>query len=129
MLRIDENLCTGCGDCIKVCPFDALSLKNGKAIVMNNACRLCGICMNACNFGAMAMADENQLIPESSNSRSLPNMGPQSMPINDMQQSPGFPGFGSGRGMGRGMGRGQGNGMGRGMGGGKGRGMGGGRNR
>ncbi|MFQ5979333.1 MAG: FAD-binding protein [Candidatus Heimdallarchaeota archaeon] len=44
MLTIDLDLCTGCGRCIKVCPFGALSLVDEKAIVDELVCTLCGAC-------------------------------------------------------------------------------------
>jgi electron transfer flavoprotein alpha subunit/NAD-dependent dihydropyrimidine dehydrogenase PreA subunit len=44
MLKIDLDLCVGCGRCIKVCPFGALTLKNEKAILDELVCTLCGAC-------------------------------------------------------------------------------------
>lgn len=40
--------CKGCGACIEVCPNQALSLQNGKAVVDNQACLLCGYCSPSC---------------------------------------------------------------------------------
>ena len=31
MLKINKEECTGCGLCVKVCPFDAMHLINEKA--------------------------------------------------------------------------------------------------
>ena len=31
--QIDKDVCTGCGDCIAVCPTDALELVTGTAVV------------------------------------------------------------------------------------------------
>ena len=32
--RLDRDLCTGCGDCIAVCPTGALALVDGKAALV-----------------------------------------------------------------------------------------------
>ena len=43
--------CRGCGDCVSVCPSDALSLVDGNAVVDNTKCLLCGYCNPVCpNF-------------------------------------------------------------------------------
>ncbi len=40
--------CTGYGNCVKVCPFDAIHVVNGVAIVDKDACKACGKCVEAC---------------------------------------------------------------------------------
>lgn len=40
--------CNGCGDCVKACPYSALSLENGKAALSPLACTGCGICVPSC---------------------------------------------------------------------------------
>ncbi|MBA7541015.1 Ion-translocating oxidoreductase complex subunit B [subsurface metagenome] len=42
------HFCKGCGTCVKACPNNALSLKNGKAVVDHKLCILCGYCNPAC---------------------------------------------------------------------------------
>lgn len=42
------NLCTGCGMCVVVCPYDALSLKDGKVEVNEVLCEGCGTCSATC---------------------------------------------------------------------------------
>ena len=44
-----KNGCLGLGDCVRVCPFDALSIgADGIAVVDNDKCTGCGLCIPAC---------------------------------------------------------------------------------
>ncbi|MBP3320977.1 MAG: RnfABCDGE type electron transport complex subunit B [Clostridia bacterium] len=47
--------CTGLGSCLKKCPFGALSLKNGVAVVDRNKCTGCGSCIAACPKGLIVL--------------------------------------------------------------------------
>ena len=40
--------CLGGGDCVKACPFDAIHVVNGIAVVDKQACKACGKCVAAC---------------------------------------------------------------------------------
>lgn len=40
--------CLGYGTCVKVCPFDAIHVVNGVALVDREACKACGKCIAAC---------------------------------------------------------------------------------
>ena len=53
-VNIDKAKCTGCGDCVDVCPVEALSLENGKAVV-NDECIDCGVCVDECPSGAFSL--------------------------------------------------------------------------
>jgi len=46
--KVSRNLCTGCGMCVFVCPYDALSLKDGKVEVNEVLCEGCGTCSATC---------------------------------------------------------------------------------
>ncbi|MFP4081184.1 MAG: 4Fe-4S binding protein [Candidatus Aminicenantes bacterium] len=46
--QVNHNLCTGCGMCVHVCPYDALSLKDGKVEVKEVLCEGCGTCSATC---------------------------------------------------------------------------------
>jgi heterodisulfide reductase subunit A len=46
--KVNSNLCTGCGMCVSVCPYAALSLKDGKAEVNEVLCEGCGTCSATC---------------------------------------------------------------------------------
>jgi heterodisulfide reductase subunit A len=45
---VNLNLCTGCGMCVDVCPYEALSLKENKAEVNDVLCEGCGTCSATC---------------------------------------------------------------------------------
>ncbi|MBE6714223.1 MAG: 4Fe-4S dicluster domain-containing protein [Ruminococcaceae bacterium] len=40
--------CVGMGNCVKVCPFGAISIKDGTAVVDYKLCTGCGNCVTAC---------------------------------------------------------------------------------
>jgi len=40
--------CVGFGSCVKACPFDAIHVVNGVAVVDKEACKACGKCVAAC---------------------------------------------------------------------------------
>lgn len=40
--------CLGFGSCVKACPFDAIHVENGVAIVDKEACKACGKCIAVC---------------------------------------------------------------------------------
>lgn len=40
--------CLGMGTCEKVCPFDAIHVKNGVAVVDEDKCKACNKCVDAC---------------------------------------------------------------------------------
>ncbi|UCG28852.1 MAG: CoB--CoM heterodisulfide reductase iron-sulfur subunit A family protein [Bacteroidales bacterium] len=45
---VNSTLCTGCGMCVDVCPYEAVSLAEGKANVNEVLCEGCGTCMATC---------------------------------------------------------------------------------
>lgn len=48
--------CTGCGQCVPVCPNRAISLKEGKSHTDRAICKACGQCAAACPNEARTMA-------------------------------------------------------------------------
>lgn len=52
--QIDPQLCTGCGNCVDVCDYDAI---DGKAkfihMIDKKMCEKCGACVDACGEGAV----------------------------------------------------------------------------
>ena len=53
-LIIDKDTCTGCESCIPSCPFDALSMQEGKAVV-DEKCTFCGACVEVCPVNAITL--------------------------------------------------------------------------
>ena len=51
---VDINKCVGCGNCAKACPFGAITIRNGKAVVNASLCRGCRACISACPKGAIS---------------------------------------------------------------------------
>ncbi len=58
MLRVDEKLCIACGICEEQCPFAAIEVVDGLAVV-GEACNLCGACVEACEVEALTI-DESE---------------------------------------------------------------------
>ena len=40
--------CIGFGDCVKACPFNAISICNGIAVIDSEKCKACGKCVATC---------------------------------------------------------------------------------
>ena len=47
-IQIDEAKCVGCIHCMRVCPTEAIRIKDGKARIIQERCIDCGQCMRAC---------------------------------------------------------------------------------
>jgi carbon-monoxide dehydrogenase iron sulfur subunit len=56
---VSNAKCTGCGACVKVCPYDAISINpdSNKAI----KCIACGECVKRCPVSAIWITTENDL--------------------------------------------------------------------
>jgi NAD-dependent dihydropyrimidine dehydrogenase PreA subunit len=58
MVLIDEDLCTGCGDCVPSCAEGAIQIIDGKAkLVADNLCDGLGACLGDCPEGAISVVE------------------------------------------------------------------------
>ncbi len=53
--ELDARQCISCGNCQKVCRFNAISLHDGKPEWGNGSCEGCGICADHCPAGAIKL--------------------------------------------------------------------------
>jgi electron transfer flavoprotein alpha subunit/NAD-dependent dihydropyrimidine dehydrogenase PreA subunit len=58
-LIIDKETCTGCEACIPSCPFGALSMEDGTAVV-DEKCTFCGACVDVCPVAAITLHKEDK---------------------------------------------------------------------
>ena len=56
--RVDAMKCSGCGDCVAVCPVDAIKIVRHRAVVDPEKCINCGLCANACPRQAIRMTEK-----------------------------------------------------------------------
>ncbi len=69
IVRVDSELCRGCGSCVDVCPHSAISLKEWQrgfkvAVVDTAHCRGCGLCIAVCPSGALqGYAGPEEILP------------------------------------------------------------------
>jgi len=57
--KIDEELCSGCEDCIERCQFRALSMVNDVCEVDRNHCFGCGLCVTSCPSDAISLIQKS----------------------------------------------------------------------
>ena len=62
IIKIDEDLCTGCGNCVVDCAEGALKVIDGKAKVVNEVfCDGLGACISGCPTGALEIIEREAL--------------------------------------------------------------------
>jgi iron only hydrogenase large subunit-like protein len=59
-IHFDEELCSGCADCVRVCPTKAIRIKEGRSIRIVRQCIGCGECIQLCPTGAVTSDTINQ---------------------------------------------------------------------
>ncbi len=52
---VDKETCTGCANCVDVCPVDAIEMVDEIAVV-SDACIDCGQCVDECPVDAIEMS-------------------------------------------------------------------------
>jgi heterodisulfide reductase subunit A len=60
------ELCTGCRECVEICPEDAITIVDEKAVIDDLACTGCGMCIPICPENAIDMQSysEEQLLAQ-----------------------------------------------------------------
>lgn len=75
-LRIDQDKCVGRMKCMRVCPTEAIRIRNGKALFIEEKCVDCGECIKACPSGAIvAMTDPFGELTKFRHTVALPSPG------------------------------------------------------
>lgn len=58
IVKIDEELCNGCGKCVAPCAEGAIEIVNGKAKVLKEElCDGAGFCLGTCPTGALSLEE------------------------------------------------------------------------
>lgn len=64
-VRLDENKCKGCTNCIKRCPTEAIRVRKGRARIIEERCIDCGECIRVCpNQAKLAITDSLERLGE-----------------------------------------------------------------
>ena len=54
-IKVELEMCDGCGRCVEACPMDALRLEEGKPIMRYDECWYCGACVEDCPRQALSL--------------------------------------------------------------------------
>lgn len=52
-MKINKDVCIGCGTCTGVCPVEAITMQDGKAEINQETCIHCGTCAGVCPVNAI----------------------------------------------------------------------------
>ncbi|MFC1954715.1 4Fe-4S binding protein, partial [Chloroflexota bacterium] len=66
MRETDKEECVGCGNCLDICPVDAITIDDNSAIIDEEWCIGCGLCVSRCPNGAAQLkfrADKMEQLP------------------------------------------------------------------
>ncbi len=75
IVNIDKDLCTGCQECVKVCPAFAIEGEAGKPQQINaDRCVLCGQCVQVCKSYASIIDHGEEFIANKKAERNLPQV-------------------------------------------------------
>ncbi len=52
---VNTEKCSASGECIEVCPSDAIKIENNVAVVEDDLCADCGVCEDVCPTEAITI--------------------------------------------------------------------------
>lgn len=57
-VKVDEEKCVGCEECVDVCPVDVYEMADGKsAVIAEDECLGCESCVEVCEADAIEIAE------------------------------------------------------------------------
>ncbi|AEB10548.1 ferredoxin [Desulfobacca acetoxidans] len=57
-VEVDHDKCTGCEECVNVCPAGVLEMQDGKSTPVNiDECLGCESCVEVCEAGAITVTE------------------------------------------------------------------------
>ncbi len=59
-VKVNPEECIGCTACVGACPFGAIVMEDGKALI-TDACTACGACIDVCPVGAIHREVEEKM--------------------------------------------------------------------
>lgn len=62
-IKIDYNLCVGCGTCVAHCLHHALKIVNKHSVVDPSICVGCGMCTDYCPNDALDLDNNDDVTP------------------------------------------------------------------
>ena len=57
MIKVNPDLCVGCETCVPVCPVEAISMNDDKAVIDQDTCTGCESCISECPVEAIKNED------------------------------------------------------------------------
>jgi len=57
-ILINQEMCTGCGACVDICPQGAIRLVAARVSVNQEKCTACGQCVDECPSGAISLVPQ-----------------------------------------------------------------------
>lgn len=73
-IKIDQNICTGCQECSKICPAQAIEGEHGKPQTINqDKCIKCGQCVQKCKSCITPATDGQEAYDRVKKERKLPD--------------------------------------------------------